>query len=1067
MPQRRRVSTPLAFALALGLAVAALAAPAAPAEDESKDKGPLQGLEYRLLGPAIGGRVSRVAGVPGDPSTWFAATAAGGVWRSTNGGHDWQPVFDDQPVSSLGSLAVAASDPNVVYAGAGEANIRGNVGKGDGIYKSTDRGKTWRRVLAIDGQVGAMAVDPRDPDVAFAAVLGSPFGPGRRRGVFRTTDGGASWRHVLFVDEQTGASDVTLDPANPRRVFAGSWQTRRYPWKLESGGPGSGLWVSRDGGDTWRRLTGNGLPEGIWGKVGVRVAPSDPRRVYALIEAEAGGLFRSDDGGESWQLVNPSRGLRQRAWYYTCLTVDPRNADVVWLPQVAMLKTVDGGAQVRAVNGGGWDYHDVWIDPVEPRRMIAGSDAGVSLSSDGGETWFRPPIPIAQLYHVTTDTRVPYRVYGSVQDWGTVSGPSNSLHGGGVLLSDWHGVGGGEAGHVAVDTADPQVVWAGEYLGLITRWDGRTGIAPAVGVFPDNGSGHGAGDLRYRFQWTAPILVSPHDPKVVYHAGNVLFKTADAGRHWQAISPDLTRNDPDKQRWSGGPITGDNTGVEFYDTIFAVAESPLVAGLIWAGSDDGLVHVTRDGGEHWTRVTPPGMPEWATVATIEASRWDPGTAYVVADAHRLDDARPYLWATADYGQTWRSLTRGLDPTAYLHVVREDTVRRGMLYLGTERGVAVSRDAGGSWQPLKLNLPTVAVHDLAVKGDDLVVGTTGRSIWILDDLTPVREWTDAIAASAVHLFPPRPATAWRVAEAPFGSDAGKAANPPAGAVVTYWLEERPKGAMKLEVLDAAGEVVRTLGSEVETPPIGPDHPDWNPEAKLEPALATAPGIHRAVWDLALEGAPYIPNAMVDTGDPHAGPPAPPGSYTLRLTVDGTTLSQPLRVDPDPRLGVSTADREAQLAFLLQLRRRLTEIARQVETIRSLRGQLEARGALLAGDPAGADLVALGKQVAGRLTAVEEKLHNPHAEVTYDILAGRDGGTQLHSRYAWLYEGAKPHPGPPTQGMLEVSAALDQELAAQRRALDELLSGDLARLQALAAERGLGYVITAPSAPGHER
>ncbi|HEX9670723.1 MAG TPA: hypothetical protein VGC93_14725, partial [Thermoanaerobaculia bacterium] len=438
MPTFRRVSTLLGLSLAFAFSLsAALAAPPPAAEEkEDKDKGPLHGLEYRLLGPAVGGRVSRVAGVAGDPSTWFAATAAGGVWRSTNGGHEWQPVFDDQPVSSMGSIAVAPSDPNVLYAGAGEANIRGNVGKGDGIYKSTDRGKSWRKVLALDGQVGTMAVDPRDPDVAFAAVLGSPFGPGRQRGVFRTTDGGASWRNVLFVDEQTGASDVTLDPSNPRTVFAGFWQTRRYPWKLESGGPGSGLWVSRDGGDRWKRLTGSGLPEGIWGKVGVRVAPSDPRRVYALIEAEAGGLFRSDDGGESWTLANASRGLRQRAWYYTCLTVDPKNADVVWFPEVSMLKTVDGGRQVRAVKAGGWDFHDLWIDPLEPRRMIAGSDAGVSLSSDGGETWFMPPLPIAQLYHVTTDTRVPYRVLGAVQDWGTVSGPSNSLHGGGVLVSD-------------------------------------------------------------------------------------------------------------------------------------------------------------------------------------------------------------------------------------------------------------------------------------------------------------------------------------------------------------------------------------------------------------------------------------------------------------------------------------------------------------------------------------------------------------------------------------------------------------------------------------------------------
>jgi len=621
---------------------------AAGPEDVDKGKGPLGGLEYRLIGPAAGGRVSRVAGVAGDDLTYYAATAAGGVWKSINGGGEWKSIFDDQPISSIGSIAVAPSDPNVVWVGSGEANIRGNVAEGNGIYRSTDAGETWKHVWSAEGQIGTMAVHPEDPDVAFAAVLGSPFGPGLDRGVFRTRDGGETWQKVLYKDPDTGASDVCFHPTNPRILFAGLWQTRRFPWGMTSGGPGSGLYISRDGGDTWKKLENKGLPGGIWGRVGVRVAAKEPKRVYALIEAEEGGLFRSDNGGKKWTRVSASRGIRQRAWYYTTLTVDPANADVIWFPQVGMLKTDDGGKTIRSVKGGGWDYHDVWIDPENPKRMVVGSDGGVSLSRDGGETWFRASMPIAQFYHLSVDTSTPYRVMGSLQDFGTASGPSNSLHGGGILASDWFRVGGGEAGHVVADASDPDIVWAGEYLGIITRYDRRTGQAPHVGIYPDNGSGHGAVDLRYRFQWTAPIVISPHDQKVIYHAANVLFKTSDGGQSWQAISPDLTRDDETTQAWAGGP--------EFYNTIFAVAESPIEAGLIWAGSDDGLVHLTRDGGQNWSDMTPASIPEWGTVSTIEASRWDAGTAYVVVDAHRLDDETPYLFKTSDFGRSWKSLT---------------------------------------------------------------------------------------------------------------------------------------------------------------------------------------------------------------------------------------------------------------------------------------------------------------------------------------------------------------------------------------------------------------------------
>ncbi|HEV8239138.1 MAG TPA: glycosyl hydrolase, partial [Thermoanaerobaculia bacterium] len=908
-------------------------------------------------------------------------------------------------------------------------------------------------------RIANIVIDPSHPDTVLVAATGALWNDSPDRGVYRTRDGGKSWKKVLFVDDKTGASDVTLDPHNPRTVFAGTWQVRRYPWNLESGGPGSGLWVSHDGGDTWKRLgEDEGLPAGIWGKVGVRVAPSDSTRVYAIVEADEGGLFSSDDGGESWDLVNDSRGLRQRAWYYSCLTVDPLRPDVVWFPEVSMLKTIDGGDTVRSVKGGGWDYHDVWIDPTEPKRMIVGSDAGVSLTFDGGETWHRPPLPIAQLYHVTTDDRVPYRVLAAAQDWGTVSGPSNSLHGDGILLSDWHGVGGGEAGHVVAVPGEPEIVYAGEYLGIITRYDERTGVAAHVGIYPDNGSGHGVGDQKWRFQWTAPIVISPHDPKVVYHAANVLFRSRDEGLHWEAISPDLTRNDPSKQKWAGGPITGDNTGVEFYDTIFAVAESPVTAGVIWAGSDDGLVHVTRDGGKNWKAVTPPGMPQWGTVGTIEASRWDAGTAYVTADAHRLGDDHPYLWKTTDYGATWKALSKGLDTAVYLHAVREDSAQKGLLFLATERSVQFSRDGGAKWESLKLNLPTVSVTDLQVKNDDLVVATTGRSIWILDDLAPLRQWTPAIATESVHLFPPRPAVAWSIAGGPFGDDDGSADNPPAGAAFTYWLKSASKDPIKLEVLDAQGKVVRTLSSELEESPIGPDHPDWSPDSDPEADLDADAGLHRASWDFSLDGSPYIPEAMVDSGDPHAGPSALPGEYTLRLVADGKTATAPLRVDPDPRIKVSPADRDAELAFQLLLRDRMSEIVRLVAQLVSVRDQLETHDEQLANRTDAAELIQAGKKVVDHLDEIERELHNPDAEVTYDILAGRDhGGAKLHSRYSFLNEAARSHPGPPTQGMLEVQAQLDKELAVQRTKLEGVLGAELAKVQALAAKLSLGYVV----------
>ncbi len=1018
----------------------------------------LKALKYRSIGPAAGGRVSRATGVPGNPLIYYAATASGGVWMSSDAGTTWKSIFDKQPVSSIGSIAVAPSDATTIYVGSGEANIRGNVGAGNGIYKSTDAGKTWTHVWDQQGQIGTMAVHPKNADIAFAAVLGHAFGPNPERGVYRTKDGGKTWQQVLKKDADTGASDVAIDPTTPSVVFAGLWQARRFPWDLQSGGPGSGLYVSRDGGDTWKQLTGHGLPDGTWGKVGVAVAPSNGQRVYALIEAEKGGLFRSDDGGESWELTNPSHALRQRAWYYMTLTVNPRNQEDVWFPQVPMLHTIDGGktiTYVKALPHG--DNHDLWIDPENPERMIAANDGGVHISQNGGATWFTPPLPISQFYHVAADTRRPYWVAGAMQDLGTAQGPSDSLKST-IHLTDWHDVGGGEAGHVLSDPSDPNIVYAGEYLGIITRYDDRTGESRNVSAWPENPSGHGGEDMKYRFQWTAPISGSPHDPKVVYHGAQVVFRTRDGGQTWEAISPDLTRNDKSKQTWTGGPITGDNTGVETYCTVFAIAESPKQKGLIWAGSDDGLVHVTTDDGKNWKNVTAamPGFPEWGTVSIIEPSPFDANTAYVVVDAHRLDNLRPYLYRTTDLGKSWKRLDSSLPQTVYLHAVREDPKKRGQLYLATETGVMFSTNDGQSWQPLQLNLPTVAVHDLIVKDDDLVLATHGRSLWILDNLQPVREYDSKIAADAAYLFAPAQATRWHYGSSAWGTRGGFS-NPPHGAIIYYALKQDDKNEVKIEILDAQNRLVRTLSSTPKEAMGSEDNED--PEDLKNAAISKEAGVQRAVWDLRYDGARKIKGGKIDTGDPADGPRVAPGAYTVRLTAAGTTRTAPLKVVADPRGDLPVDVIEAQTAFAIRVRDDVSRLTDLVNELRSVREQLKARTAALEprkSEAGVADLITASEAAMKRAEAIEDKLHNPTAEVVYDILAMR-GGARLYSRLSPLQLWAVEATGAPTAGMTQVLTEQEQELTRLESETKTFLSTDVASLNQRATEVSVPYVI----------
>jgi photosystem II stability/assembly factor-like uncharacterized protein len=1094
---------------------------------------------YRGIGPYAGGRVCRACGVPGDPLTYYAATASGGVWKSADGGLVWKPVFDKQPAASAGSIAVAASDPNVVYVGTGEANIRNNVATGVGVFKSTDAGKTWKHVWKQRGQIGTMAVHPKNPDVAFAAVLGRPFGPNRERGVYRTKDGGKTWTQVLYKNEHTGCSDVAIDPTNPRVVFAGFWQARRRPWELTSGGPGSDLYVSRDGGDTWASLKpasdtrqgaendnaekapGTGLPPAPWGKVGVAVSPSDGRRVYAIIEADKGGLFRSDDGGETWRRTSDSRTLRQRAWYYSTLTVHPTNPNVVYAPNVPLLKSIDGGLTFNRVTGPHHgDHHDLWIDPANPDRMIASNDGGVDLSLDGGRTWYAPPLPISQFYHVSADNSVPYRVMGCMQDLGSASGPSNSLKPGGIGLGDWHNVGGGEAGFAVPDPANPNVVYAGEYGGVLTRYDDRTKQSRNVTVNQWNPSGIDPAKHKYRFQWTAPILVSRHDPKTVYHGGNVLFRTRDGGQTWQPVSRDLTRDDRHKQQWSGGPITGDNTGAEVYCTIFALGESPKQAGVLWAGTDDGKVWLTRDDCKTWTDLTAnvPDLPDWGTVQCVEPSPFDAAAAYLVVDNHRMDDYRPHVWRTTNFGKTWARITAGLDPGVQCHAVREDPKKKGQLYLATERGVMLSPDAGRTWKSLQLNLPTVPVHDLVVKGDDLVVGTHGRSIWILDDLTPLRE--ESKSGEPAHLFGVRPATKWYYGGGRVSSHlrASTAPNPPRGAVIWYSLKEQPKEPVKLEILDAKGTVVATARhasgrrkpAEKDAHENDDEDEDRPHAGKAERKLDAKAGLNRFVWDMTHDGAETIPGAQSDAGNPGMHVPVSPGTYTVRLTVGKQSREQKVEVKPDPRVLDNTpvgmvgtlaearivlprlrmqssgrparptirqngseepwspekyakktvaAHSVAQEQLALRVRDDITKLSRTVLRIRALQKQIALRKELLKDDADAKQLLKDTDALGKKLTALEEKLHNPKAKITYDIFAAR-GGAMLYSQLTFLLGNVADGDGSPTKAQRELAGELAKRLAGDMAAFDKLTKQDVAKLNESAKKLGVPALYVPP-------
>ncbi|MGI8960722.1 MAG: WD40/YVTN/BNR-like repeat-containing protein [Bryobacteraceae bacterium] len=1025
--------------------------------DKEKEKKEQHGMQYRLIGPFRGGRSLTASGVPSDPNTWYFGSTGGGIWKSTDAAITWKPIFDHERSSSIGSLAVAPSDPNVIYAGTGEACIRGNLAQGDGVYKSIDAGKTWKNVGLKDSRaIGKLIIHPSNPEIVYVAAFGHPYGPNPERGVFRTLDGGKTWQKVLFVNDNTGAADVTFDPHNPRILFASLWQVRRQPWTLSSGGAGSGLYRSIDGGDTWKQMKGEGFPEGPYGKIGVAVAANSDR-VWALIEAKQGGLYRSDDSGDTWQLINSDDRFTQRAWYYMHIIADPKDSNTVYILNVDFHRSTDGGHTFNKIKVPHGDNHGLWIDPLNTSRMIQSDDGGATVTFDGGEHWTpESNQPTAQFYHVIADNRFPYYLYGAQQDNTTVAIASRDPEGE-IDRQDWYPVGGGEAGYIAPDPRDPLVVYAGDYQGNITRFDKHTAQLRNVTVHPVLSDAKGAAVLEHRFQWTAPLLISPHDPNTVYHAAERIFKTTDGGTHWEAISPDLTRNDKSKQQPSGGPITTDDTGTEYYDTVFAVAESPLEKGLIWAGTDDGLIQLTRDGGQTWNNVTPKDLPEWSKISQIDASPHDAGTVWVAVDRHANDDLKPYIYSTTNYGKTWNKLVNGIPESSFVRTVREDPKRKGLLFAGTETGVFWSKDAGQNWASLQLNLPTVPIHDLVIKDNDLLLATHGRSFWILDDISPLRQANDQSANADVWLYEPAAALRVHSPAPPDKPSLTAGENPPGGAVIYAFTKTKPKHA-KLEILDTAGKVIRTYSSDVDKETEEQlDPEDEKPKKQLE----LKPGMNRLVWDLRYEGPPRIENYwLYEYENGSKGPMALPGKYQVRLIADGRTLATPLELKLDPRLNVPREDLEKQFALLMDIRSQLTRVYDLANEVIDLRKQLADMKKRLDPDRA-KPLILEAQALDERLGALQNQLVNTKVRANEDSLKfglGVDGNLADLAIIAGGNSDAAP-----TEASVHEFAKVKAEVDGYAQRWKSMVKTEIPKFQQTAEQQKLGpLIVRDPSA-----
>jgi len=1039
----------------------------------------LKVLQWRSIGPFRGGRSTAVAGVASQPMVFYFGGTGGGVWKTTDGGINWEPVSDGSVfgTGSVGAIGLSDSDTNVVYVGMGESPIRGNVSHGDGVYKSTDAGKTWKHIgLEDTRQISRIRVHPKNPDIVYVAAQGHVWGPNADRGIFRSKDGGKTWQKVLFRSDKAGACDLVIDSTNPNVLYAGFWEVYRKPWTLESGGPGSGIFKSTDGGDNWTEITRNpGLPRGTIGIVGITVSPANPDRVWAIVEAEDGGVFRSDNGGRTWTKTNEQRNLRQRAWYYTRIYADPKNADTVYVLNTGFYRSNDGGRTFTGIGVPHGDNHDLWIAPDDPNRMINSNDGGANVSFNGGRSWSEQDQATAQFYRVALDNDFPYNIYGAQQDNSTVRIASRNTEGG-IDVRDWFDVGGGESGWIAPSPKDSNIVFAGSYDGLITRYDHHTGQLRDVNPYPDNPMGWGAADIKYRFQWNFPLVFSPNDRDTLYSAANVLFKTTNEGQTWDIISPDLTRNDKSKQAASGGPITKDNTSIEYYDTIFTVMESPMQAGTIWVGTDDGLVQVTRDGGKNWSNVTPSKdlMPEWIQINSLDASPFEAGTAYVAATMYKYDDNKPYLYKTSDYGKTWRKITNGIPDGAFTRVVREDPNKRGLLYAGTETGMYVSFDDGANWQSMQFNLPVVPITDLAIhkREKELVAATQGRAFWIFDDLPLLHQMMDAggfAAASGTKLFKPK--ETYRMPggggfNLPATATIGK--NPASGVAVYYSLKAKPTTDLVLEFLDANGKSINKFTTRFPRPAAQGQaqaeqpQPGGGEEGGFfgggGPARATTDvGLNRFVWDMRYLEATRFPGMILWAGQTQ-GPKIVPGNYQVKLTVDGQTLTETFEVKPDPRLSTTPADYAKQLDLSLKIRDKLTETHNAIIQIRDVKKQIDDLVKRVG--PQSKPIADSGNALIKKLTEVEEALYQTKNQSSQDPL---NFPIRLNNKLAALLGVVARSDTPPNDQSFAVYEDLTRQIDAQLAKLSAIVKTDVPAFNQLVKDQNIPAVVVKPPSP----
>ncbi len=994
------------------------------------------GIQWRSIGPYRGGRAGTVSGVIGNDNLYYMGTAGGGVWKTEDAGNSWSCISDGFFGGSIGAIAVSASDPNVIYVGEGEQTLRGNVSSGKGIWRSTDAGDTWQFLgLPESEHISRIRIHPSNPDIVYVAAIGNLWKPNTQRGVFRSTDGGKSWEKILYVSDKAGAGDLMLDPNNPRIIYAASWQMKRNGYRMDSGGPDSKLFVSKDGGDNWTDITENeGLPKGPWGIVGIAVSPVNSKRVWTIIEAEEGGVYRSDDGAKTWKKLNQNRALRQRAWYYSRITADTQNEDIVYVMNVSYGVSRDGGKTFELKNAPHGDHHDLWIDPANNQRMIIADDGGAQVSNDGGENWTTyHNQPTAQFYRVTTDNAFPYRIYGAQQDNTSIRIQHRSS-GSSITERHWEPSAGGESAHLAPDPRNPDIVYGGTYKGYMMRLDHSTGQVRSTNVWPDNPAGSGVEVMKYRFNWNFPVFFSPHHPNKLYAGSNFLHVTTNEGQSWDVISPDLTRGESETLRSSGGPITQDNTGVEFYGTIFAGEESEQEEGVIWIGSDDGLVHVTRDGGETWKNVTPPMSPKQNMINCIDMNPHKNGGAYVAATSYKFGDYTPYLYKTDDYGETWQLITKGIKSTDYTRAIRADLTRPGLLYAGTEWGMYLSFDDGASWQPFQLNLPIVSIRDLHVRDNNLIAATHGRSFWLIDDLTPLHQLSGEVASSDHYLFKPKDSYRMQVARS-WGSEKSVGQNHPDGVIFNYYLKEvEETDTVTMHILEMDGDTIQVFS---------------NQSKEKKSKLKVKAGGNTFVWDMRYPGFKAF-DGMILYSSPNKGPKAIPGTYKAVLTVNGNSVAQNFSIVKDPRLPNTKEDYQNQFDFLISVRDKVSEAHEAIIRIRKTRKDLEYVKEKVADKPSAKALVEMVNELDEKMKVIENAIHMTKNQSYQDPL---NFGIRINNRIAFLLADQQRGDYPPTDQAIAFRDEVFKELDTELNKLASLLNEKLPALNQKLTELGI--------------